>query len=204
MNTINLHLVKTLNAMNLTTQILNKILFLDIETVSEKHHFQELNETFQNYGPKGHFYPKNLQISDIDEIAALYEAKAGIFAEYSKIVCISVAYLNAENKLRVKSFAGDDEKQLLKDFTQLLSQHFNDPERFFLCGHNIKEFDIPFICRRLIKHRMALPALLNVAGKKPWQTEFLIDTMDCGDLEILKLHFTRTHRSYPRYPNTQR
>ena len=187
MNTINLHLVKTLNALNLTTQILNKILFLDIETVSEKHHFQELNETFQKlWTKKAISIQKNLQISDIDEIAALYEAKAGIFAEYSKIVCISVAYLNAENKLRVKSFAGDDEKQLLKDFTQLLSQHFNDPERFFLCGHNIKEFDIPFICRRLIKHRMALPALLNVAGKKPWQTEFLIDTMDLwrfGDIK---------------------
>ena len=173
--------------MNLSPQSLNKILFLDIETVSEKHHFDELTDVYQKlWAKKAISIQKDLSLTDTEGIARLYQSKAGIFAEYSKIICISVAYLNAEGKLRVKSFASDDEKSLLHDFCKLLNDHFSDPEKYYLCGHNIKEFDVPFMCRRLVKHKIAFPALLSVTGKKPWQTEFLIDTLDLwrfGDIK---------------------
>lgn len=173
--------------MNLSPQSLNKILFLDIETVSEKHHFHELTEVYQKlWAKKAVSIQKDLSLADIEGISRLYQSKAGIFAEFSKIICISVAYINTEGKLRVKSFASDDEKSLLLAFCTLLNNHFSDAEKYQLCGHNIKEFDVPFMCRRMVKHKIPFPALLNVTGKKPWQTEFLIDTLDLwrfGDIK---------------------
>ena len=113
--------------------------------------------------------------------ADIYQQKAGIFAEFAKIVCISVAYLsfakNTSPVLRIKSFHGE-EKDILSNFHQMLDTHYNDPELHYLCGHNIKEFDIPFICRRTIINGLMLPQLLRISGKKPWQVAHLIDTMD--------------------------
>jgi len=79
--------------------------------------------------------------------------------------------------LRIKTFAGHDEGAVLGDFCKLMDQHFDDPTSNYLCGHNIKEFDVPFLCRRLVIHGMRLPRLLNIAGKKPWQVQHLVDTM---------------------------
>lgn len=173
--------------MNLNLQSLTRILFLDIETVSEKADFHQITESFQKlWAKKALSLQKSLDSSNSDGIAALYKEKAGIFAEYSKIICISVGYLNPEGKLRIKSFFGDDEKSLLTDFSKLLADHYPDPNTHFLCGHNIREFDIPFICRRMVKHRLPLPAMLNLSGKKPWQSEFIIDTMELwrfGDIK---------------------
>lgn len=107
--------------------------------------------------------------------AEMYE-NAGIFAEFGKIVCISVGYFARERELRIKSFYGDDEKELLNNFCGLLNQYFYSREHV-LCAHNGKEFDFPYIARRMLVNGIRLPLILNTAGKKPWEVKHL-DTME--------------------------
>ncbi|MFZ1703019.1 MAG: ribonuclease H-like domain-containing protein [Saprospiraceae bacterium] len=157
------------------------MLFLDIETVSGQPNYSELPENLQKlWALKCQTFNRNS--TEPQEESDLYGKKAGIFAEFAKIVCISVGYLqfdvNQLTKLKIKSFSGDDEKKILTDFVELLHDHFNNPERDSLCGHNIKEFDIPFICRRMVIHKIPFPKLLDLSGKKPWQTQHIWDTMD--------------------------
>jgi predicted PolB exonuclease-like 3'-5' exonuclease len=107
---------------------------------------------------------------------------AGIYAEFGKIVCISVGIFRrnkdtGELEFHVKSFYSDDERQLLLDFANLLEKHYNNPKKHYLCGHNIREFDIPYICRRMIIQGMNLPDVIDLYGKKPWETEHLLDTL---------------------------
>lgn len=168
------------------------ILFLDIECVSGLHSYDELDETFQELW---HLKSKSLlRRTGVEptgeEVAELYSNRAAIYAEFGKIICISVGIVvrDADKKLsvRLKSFSNHDEKQLLKEFCQLLNQHYNNYNKHFLCGHNIKEFDIPYICRRLVIHQMEFPALLQLHGKKPWETKFLLDTLELwkfGDIK---------------------
>src|SRR5690606_7785256 len=102
-----------------------------------------------------------------------------IYAEFGKIICISCGIIHGsenERKLVIKSFAGDDEKKILADFTEMLNRwSSNEPK--YLCAHNGKEFDFPYICRRLIINNLPIPVLLNIAGKKPWEINHL-DTME--------------------------
>jgi len=97
------------------------------------------------------------------------------------VVSISVGYFEGSKKslksFRVKSFYGDDEKEILKDFIKLLKAHFNKPKQQAISGHNIKEFDIPFLCRRMVIHALNVPKMLDISGKKPWQVEHLLDTL---------------------------
>lgn len=163
---------------------LEDILFLDIETVPESNDFSKLDEVTQflweektRYQRKDDFTPE-----------AFYE-KAGIWAEFGKIICISVGYFNinrSPKKFRVTSFYGE-ENQILLDFKNLLQSHFNQ-NKHKLCGHNSKEFDIPFIARRMIIHNIPLPDKLNLFGKKPWEIPHL-DTMDLWKFGDYK-HFT--------------
>jgi len=161
------------------------VLFLDIETVSEQPDYEKLDETFQ--------YLWKLKCRSIlkqydeeitqEQAAELYPEKAGIFAEFGKIVCISVGIMvwNATEKeyqLRLKSFADHDEKKLLEDFNKLIEQYYKNPNKHFLCGHNLREFDVPYMCRRMVKHQMLLPKMLDLAGKKPWETKYLLDTLE--------------------------
>ena len=100
-------------------------------------------------------------------------------AEFSKIICISVGYLfveKNENHFRIKSFYGDNEKQIIADFNELLNTQFNKKQHQ-LCAHNGKEFDFPFISRRALINGLKLPQLLDIAGKKPWEVNHL-DTME--------------------------
>ena len=90
---------------------------------------------------------------------------------------------------RIKSFASEDEKELLEDFCDMVVQYYNDPDVHSICGHNIKEFDIPYICRRLLVNGMPLPDILNIPGRKPWETNFLLDTMTLWKFGDYK-HFT--------------
>ena len=162
---------------------IEKILFLDIETVSGKASFNELDDTFKSL-----WKLKCRQIlrdydAEVEEEQAslLYKQRAAIYAEYGKIVVISVGFLAKEDGkqiLRLKSFKGDDEKALLEEFSQLLNKHFFDPNVHYICGHNIKEFDVPYLCRRLVINQMQLPNLLNVVGKKPWEVKYFMDTME--------------------------
>ena len=150
---------------------INKILFLDIETIPAYPSYDKVPERFQKlWNKKAGFLIKN----EDDTPESIYP-RAGIYAEFGKIICISVAFFHSE-KLRVKSFYGDDEKILLEEFAVLLNKHFNRQDHL-LCGHNAKEFDFPYIARRMIINKVKLPKILDMAGKKPWEIRHL-DTME--------------------------
>jgi hypothetical protein len=159
--------------MNLQLNLEN-ILFLDIETVPQEEQWNQVSETTQQLFEQKTAYQRKDEITAED----FYE-RAGIWAEFGKIICISVGYFTGSTKkrqLRIKSFYGDDEKGLLLDFKKLLDQHFYRNEHL-LCAHNGKEFDFPYIARRMIIHQIELPKKLNLFGKKPWEVPHL-DTME--------------------------
>lgn len=149
-----------------------KILFLDIETVPEKENFDQLSEV-----EKELFAAKtSYQLTEDQTPATIYE-RAGIWAEFGKIVCISVGFFNlisSQREFRVKTFFGT-EKDLLIAFKNLLETHFNLAAHL-LCAHNGKEFDFPYIARRMIIHGINLPSKLNLFNKKPWEVPHL-DTL---------------------------
>lgn len=151
---------------------LQQILFLDIETVSSKAKFEELNEEWQIlWADKTRF-----QRAEDESPADFYEKRAGILAEFGQIVCISCGFFSNQNgvwEFRTKSFASDDESDILLHFANLLERMAN----FRLCAHNGKEFDFPYLSRRMIIHKIKLPGQLNNAGKKPWEVPHL-DTME--------------------------
>ena len=164
----------------------SKILFLDIETVPQVYRFQELNETSKSLWNK-----KTKYLQEKDQLSAeeVYE-KAGIYAEFGKIICISVGFLiqaKGEMQIRLKSFSSLNEKKLLQEFIDLLNTHYNH-NSYILCAHNGKEFDFPYISRRLLVNEMKLPILLNNAGKKPWEINN-IDTLELWKFGDYK-HYT--------------
>lgn len=165
---------------------LEKVLFLDIETVPQVYHFNDLDEkTAELYLHKNKFIQERDELSN-DEV---YE-RAGVFAEFGKIVCISCGIVQNKAEgmsIRMKSFAGDDEKQILVDFAEMLNRHYNSPYHI-LCGHNAKEFDFPFMARRMLIHGIDLPGALDIAGKKPWEINHL-DTMELWKFGDYK-HYT--------------
>lgn len=171
---------------------IEKILFLDIECVPGQPNYDDLDETFQELWA---IKAKSLLRRQTDDpsgedIEKIYE-RAGIYAEFGKIICISVGLVRRDKEtgllnVRLKSFAHHDEAQLLKDFCELLNQHYKNPSNDYLCGHNIKEFDIPYICRRLVINQLPFPNLLQIHGKKPWETKHLLDTLELwkfGDIK---------------------
>ncbi len=149
----------------------SKILFLDIETVPMVEKYEQLPERFKNLWDKKAGYLKR---EDDDTPEKLFE-RAGIYSEFGKIVCISVGFIK-NREFRVKSFYGDDEKILLEEFSDLLNNHYKDRDSL-LCAHNGKEFDYPYIARRMVINGLRLPFILNIAGKKPWEVAHL-DTME--------------------------
>jgi len=154
---------------------LEEVLFLDIETVPQQSDFNELDEDLKQLWTDKSKYSRERNGTTLEESYS----EAGIYAEFGKIVCISVGYFALrmnERVLRVTSFYGHDEYKLLADFTELLETRMNHPFRM-LCAHNGKEFDFPYLCRRMLIHRIKLPAMLNIAGKKPWEVAHL-DTME--------------------------
>lgn len=167
------------------------ILFLDIETVPEVENFQELTEVKKElFALKTNYQRKPKTISDEEISPEEFYSKAGVWAEFGKIVCISVGYFvlqGSERRFRTKSFFGDDEVVVLNEFKTLIENHFNDPKHL-LCGHNGKEFDFPFIARRMIIHQIPLPSKLNLFGKKPWEVPHL-DTLELWKFGDFK-HYT--------------
>ncbi len=150
---------------------LDKVLFLDIETVPMCATYEELPERFMPLWDKKAAYLKK---EEEDSPASLFP-RAGIYAEFGKVVCISFGML-IDGNFRIKSFFGDDEKALLTDFANLLESKFSSKE-FLLCAHNGKEFDFPYLSRRMLINGMSLPEILDLAGKKPWEVPHL-DTME--------------------------
>ncbi|MCG8576997.1 MAG: 3'-5' exonuclease [Flavobacteriales bacterium] len=165
---------------------LEKILFLDIETVPQQYNFSELDaETSKLYLNKNKYIQERDGLSDEE----VYE-RAGIFAEFGKIVCISCGFVQDKmdgKAIRMKSFANDDEEVLLKEFAELLNRHYNS-HTSILCGHNAKEFDFPYIARRMLINGIDLPGTLDIAGKKPWEINHL-DTMELWKFGDYK-HYT--------------
>ncbi|MEY4522109.1 MAG: hypothetical protein RIT10_1294 [Bacteroidota bacterium] len=152
---------------------LDRILFLDIETVPQTYQFPDLEETTRKLFEAKTRFMQNDEKSFED----LYNDRGGIYAEFGKIICISVGFVHETrtgNEIRMKSFYHDDEETLLKQFVNLLE---NNPKYSILCGHNAKEFDFPYICRRLLINGMKLPNVLDIAGKKPWEISHL-DTLE--------------------------
>lgn len=110
-----------------------------------------------------------------------YRKKAGILAEFGKIICISTAFFYEneakEISLKMKSISGDDEVEILRNFTDLCNKMYHHSRYFQFGGHNIKEFDIPFICRRLLINQLPLPEYLQLHDKKPWEVK-MFDTLN--------------------------
>ena len=155
---------------------LGRILFLDIETVPQQPHWRDLDErSAQLFSDKTRFEQERSGRSAEE----MYGDKGGILAEFGKIVCIGVGGIRGQGNdasLRVTSFHGDDEATLLQRFVALLNEYYNTDEHW-LCGHNGREFDFPWIARRCVVHGIRLPKLLDIAGLKPWEVGHL-DTMN--------------------------
>lgn len=168
-----------------------KIVFLDIETVPAWASYEDVPAGMRQHWLKKaerlHVNAKGNEEESTPE--TLYSQRAGIYAEFGKVICISLGLLVEERSdiyLRTKSYFGHDEAALLTAFAELLEKSFYDPGRLLICGHNIKEFDIPYICRRMLVHGIPLPEVLQLSGKKPWEIKHLADTMEMwrfGDIK---------------------
>jgi 3'-5' exonuclease len=163
---------------------LENVLFLDIETVPEFRNYSELDDNKKIlWDEKSRYQRKD------DFTAEEFYERAGIWSEFGKIICISVGFFtfrNGSRNLRLTSFKGEEEK-LLRDFTALLEEYFFQPYHL-LCAHNGKEFDFPYIARRMLIHNMRLPSKLNLFGKKPWEVPHL-DTLELWKFGDYK-HYT--------------
>lgn len=152
------------------------ILFLDIETASQYEDYKLLPESWKElWTRKAELLKRNREEETVESIYA----RAGIYAEFGKIICISCGLITGsgdQKKLVIKSFFNDDEKVVLNEFCALLKKWATDSYKY-LCAHNGKEFDFPFLCRRLIIQGIPIPGILNTAGKKPWEVNHL-DTME--------------------------
>lgn len=150
---------------------LEKVLFIDIETVPQSGDWNSLTETDQN------LWDKKTKIQRKEDFTAeeFYKERGGIMAEFGKIICISVGILEKNEKLMIKSFSGDNEKKLLEEFGEI----FNRPKLrdVILCAHNGKEFDFPWIARRFLINGMQPPQPFQLFGKKPWEIPHL-DTLE--------------------------
>ena len=163
---------------------LDDILFLDIETVPLHQQYSELSVEAQMLWEEKTRYQRKEEFS-----AEEFYDRAGIWAEFGKIVCISVGYFSFRHQqrtFRVTSFTGE-EKELLEDFSRLVNEHFSRPNKLF-CAHNGKEFDFPYISRRMIINGIEIPQKLQLFGKKPWEIPHL-DTMEMWKFGDYK-HYT--------------
>lgn len=151
------------------------ILFLDIETIPQYESFETCPEEVKKLWTRKAI---NLKHEPEESVEILYQ-RAGIYAEFGQIICISTGFVHKTNgveTLRVKSFYGHDEKALLNEFGNLLRNSFSSNDSR-LCAHNGKEFDFPYMARRMVINGIQLPTILDIAGKKPWEVNFL-DTME--------------------------
>jgi len=166
---------------------IEEILFIDIETVPQKPEYSDLNEKWQQLWER-----KIKNQATKDEPAEVLYDRAGIYAEFGRIICISAGYVlqkKGESHFRVKSFADEDEKKLLSDFFNAWDA-FSRAGKRKLCAHNGQEFDFPYIARRSLVNNLVLPRIFDIAGAKPWEIkERLIDTLQLWKFGDFK-HYT--------------
>lgn len=151
---------------------LSNILFLDIETVSQYATFDQLPDNFKT------LWQKKSQTfrSSEDENPETNYSRAGIYAEFGKVICISCGFFTKDKIFRLTSFSSHDEEKILRNFATV-TEDFCSSAQKQLCAHNGKEFDFPFLARRMLIHGIPLPSVLNTPGKKPWEVNHL-DTME--------------------------
>ena len=149
---------------------LHNMMVIDIETVPQYSSFDKLPDNFKK------LWDLKTQHQRKEETPEAFYERAGIWAEFGKIICISVGIFTNGKKtgLRVKSFSSHDERELLEKFSELLG---GQPSSLILCAHNGKEFDFPYICRRMLINGVRIPSQLEISGKKPWEINHL-DTME--------------------------
>lgn len=149
------------------------LIIIDIETAPVSPSFEKLTDEWKSLWEEKTQYslPEGMTPSEF------YPKRAGIMAEFAKVVCISMAYFNKEQhlRMRVKSFYGFDEKEILQQFMATINKIEAHNSRWCFAGHNIKEFDIPFICRRLLINHLPVPRYLDFQNMKPWETN-IVDT----------------------------
>jgi DNA polymerase elongation subunit (family B) len=163
-----------MDGINLKQVQLENIVFLDIETVSAHRSFEDLNSDWQDLWKRK---ARNL-LKEQQTEADIYD-QASIYAEFGKVICIGVGLIRRGKdgtQFRVKSYYGDDERTVLQEFANLLNKSFNGAT-YLLCAHNGKEFDFPYLARRMMVQGIALPKLLDIQGKKPWEVPHL-DTLE--------------------------
>ena len=154
---------------------IENLFLLDIETVSGVQHFNLLNDEWKE------LWSEKILKSLPPDITPeeYYPKRAAILAEFAKVVCISTGYFKKENnewQLRIKSFFSENEKDVLESFTKMLEQLHAKNSRWIFTGHNIKEFDIPFLSRRMLVNNIAIPPYIDFQNMKPWDTPVL-DTL---------------------------
>lgn len=166
---------------------IEEILFIDIETVPIAPEFGELTDKWRKLWE----HKMQFSINNGEPAEELYE-KAGIYAEFGKIICISAGYVSQKKGdffFRVKSFHDDDEKKLISNFFNAWNKFARAGKRK-MCAHNGQEFDFPYIARRALVHNLKLPRILDIAGSKPWEVkEQLIDTLQLWKFGDYK-HYT--------------
>lgn len=165
---------------------LRDLLFLDIETVAITNDFHSLEERMKaQWARKASFLKRDDDQSDED----LFHERAGIYAEFGKIICISIGKFFDHDDgalgLKTKAFYGHDEKEVLAEFKTTLEKLGENTK---LCAHNGKEFDFPYLCRRMLVNNLLLPSVLNLSGKKSWQVEHF-DTLEMWKFGDYK-HYT--------------
>ena len=159
----------------MNTVPLHKLFIVDIETVPQSPDYTMLSNEWK--GRWRQKIAKTIPESTTPEDS--YRQRAGILAEFGKIVCISIGCFhenNGEQNFLIKSVYGDDEKTLLQSFIKAGDKFCKNKSGFAFAGHNIREFDIPYICRRLLINRLTLPHYLCLHDKKPWEVE-MFDTL---------------------------
>lgn len=166
---------------------LRDILFIDIETVASTDHYESLDERLKvQWSRKAAFFRRDSNLTD----EQLFHERAGIHAEFGKVVCIAVGkYIDLESGslgLKTKVYYDDNEANLLLSFKQMIEKF--DASNLRLCAHNGKEFDYPYLCRRMLINSISLPAVLNLSGKRGWEVPHL-DTMELWKFGDYK-HFT--------------
>ncbi|MFT4834265.1 MAG: DNA polymerase elongation subunit (family B) [Marinoscillum sp.] len=156
---------------------LKNLLILDIETVAATNDYTTLSPDMQKHWERKAGFLRNEEEYSAEE---LYEKRAGIYSEFGKVITVAVGIFHevegGELAIRVKSFTNDDEKLLLEEVKNFIVTRF-DPETLKLCGHNGKEFDFPYLSRRMLINGIRLPYVLDNSGKKPWEVNFF-DTME--------------------------
>ncbi len=154
---------------------IENLFLLDIETVSGVQHFHLLNDEWKELWTEKIF--KSLPPETTAE--QYYPRRAAILAEFAKVICISIGYFKKEDnqlRLRIKSFYSENEKEVLERFNNMLLQLHSKNAKWIFTGHNIKEFDVPFLCRRMLVNNIEIPRCFDFQNMKPWETPVL-DTL---------------------------